>query len=83
MDKDYVPITEVVIFLPGELIKSIEIHIINDINVEFDENFYVYLTSGDGVHLSPFSRVEVIIRNDDSEDKCIIIAKICNISYFR
>ena len=55
-------------FLSEEVIKTVEILITNDRNIEFDETFFLYLTSGEGVHLSPFSTAEVIIRNDDGED---------------
>ena len=64
-DRDYIPVIEIVTFLSEEGTKTVDIFIIDDKNIEFDENFFLYLTSGKGVHLSPFSTAEVIIRNDD------------------
>ena len=64
---DYVPVVEIVTFLPEEVTKTVKVQILDDTNVEFNENFFLYLTSGEGVHLSPFSRAEVIIVNDDGE----------------
>ena len=51
---DYDPIIEIVTFLPEEITKSVSISIKDDSNVEFDESFFLYLVSGEGVHLSPF-----------------------------
>ena len=65
---DYDPIIEIVTFLPEEITKSVYISIKDDTNVEFDESFFLYLVSGEGVHLSPFSRAEVVIRNDDGKN---------------
>ena len=55
-------------FLPQEVEKSVNIFIVDDKNIEYDENFFLYLTSGEGVHLSPFSTAEVVIKNDDGKD---------------
>ena len=52
-----------------ELKKTVDIQIIDDINVEFDENFFLQLTSGEGVHISPFGIAEVIIINDDGKQR--------------
>ena len=65
--RDYEPIIQIVTFLPDELIQTVDIQIKDDKNVEYDESFFLYLVSGEGVHLSPFSRAEVVIRNDDGE----------------
>ena len=65
---DYDPIIEIVTFLPEDLTKSVSISIKDDTNVEFDESFFLYLVSGEGVHLSPFSRAEVVKRNDDGKN---------------
>ena len=67
-ERDYNPIIEIVTFLSGEVKKLVVIKIIDDANVEFDENFILDLTSGEGVHLSPFSRAEVVIKNDDGKN---------------
>ena len=60
--------TEIVTFLPEEVLKTVDVKILDDTNVEFNENFFLYLTSGQGVQLSPFSRAEVVIVNDDGEE---------------
>ena len=60
-------VTEVLEFQPGETEKEITVEIINDRNVELMEEFELYLTSGAGVHLSPFPRAEVVITNDDGK----------------
>ena len=73
--KDYVPIIDIVSFLSEEVVKTVDIFINDDKNIEFDENFFLYLTSGEGVHLSPFSTAEVIIRNDDGEN--VVISDFC------
>ena len=54
-------------FLSEEVMKTVDIRIIDDTNVEYDETFILYLTSGEGVHLSPFSRAEIVIKNDDGK----------------
>ena len=64
---DYTPIIEILTFLPHELTKRVHIVINDDTNVEFDERFFLYLVSGEGVHLSPFQRAKVVIRNDDGK----------------
>ena len=60
-------------FLPEEVEKSVNILIFDDENTEFDEIFFLYLTSGEGVHLSPFSTAEVVIKNDDGKNNIIIL----------
>ena len=72
---DYDPIIEIVTFLPEEITKSVSISIKDDTNVEFDESFFLYLVSGEGVHLSPFSRAEVVIRNDDGKN-CYVMVNV-------
>ena len=60
-------------FATEETKKRVEILITDDKNIEYDENFFLYLTSGEGVHLSPFSTAEVVIKNDDGEEwTCIL-----------
>ena len=72
--RDYVPILEILTFATEETKKTVEIFITDDKNIEYDENFFLYLTSGEGVHLSPFSTAEVVIKNDDGEEwTCTII----------
>ena len=67
-ERDYVPIIEIVKFLPQEVEKSVNIFIVDDKNIEYDENFFLYLRSGKGVRLSPFITAEVVIKNDDGKD---------------
>ena len=67
-EKDYVPIIEIVKFLPQEVEKSVNIFIVADKNIEYDENFFLYLRNGKGVGLSPFITAEVVIKNDDGKD---------------
>ena len=55
-------------FLPQEVEKSVKIFIVDDKIIEHDETFFLYLTSGEGVHLSPFSTAKVVIKNDDGKD---------------
>ena len=55
-------------FLSQEVETSVNVFIFDDENIEHDENFFLYLTSGEGVHLSPFSTAEVVIKNDDGKN---------------
>ena len=64
---DYVRVTQILEFQAGETEKEIIITIMDDSMIEEAENFELYLTGGAGVHLSPFSRAEVTIINDDGE----------------
>ena len=77
-DRDYVPIIEIVKFLPQEVEKSVSIFIVDDKNIE---NFFLYLTSGEGVHLSPFSTTEVVIKNDDGKDIPTKLYYTCILNY--
>ena len=61
--------------------KTIDIHIIDDILVELDENFFLSMTSGMSVHLSPFNRAEVIITNDDGKNLFLIFHMILGILF--
>ena len=47
--------------------------IINDVFVESNESFVIYLTSGAGVKLFPHAQTEVIIIDD--EGKCCYIKR--------
>ena len=64
---DYEPIIEIITFSSEQLMATVTVPIKDDMNVEFDESFFLYLVSGEGVHLSPFSRAEVTIQNDDGK----------------
>ena len=73
------PIIDVIIFDADEMAKTVNIQIIDDTSVESDENFFLSLTSGAGVYLSPFSRAEVIISSDDGKN--IPVLTECVIKY--
>ena len=62
--KDYLPITEIIMFNDGEMTKTVDFQIIDDTIVESAENFFLLLTSGAGVYLSPYRRTEVIINDN-------------------
>ena len=63
--EDYEILTEIVEFQVGEVEKSVLITIFDDKRIEQNETFSVYLTGGAGVHLSPISRAEITIENND------------------
>ena len=64
---DYEPIIEIITFGSEQLMATVTVPIKDDTNFEFDESFFLYLVSGEGVHLSPFRRAEVTIQNDDGK----------------
>ena len=55
-------------FQPGETEKKVTITIIDDKKIERDESFQLYLSAGEGVHLSPFPRAAITIVNNDGKD---------------
>ena len=63
--EDYITVTELVEFQPGETEKNITVYILDDSRTERAETFELYLTGGTGVHLSPFFRAVVTIVDDD------------------
>ena len=69
--KDYITLSKIVEFQPGETEKIITIHILDDSRVERAESFELYLTGGDGVHLSSFFRAEITIPENDGNIKYI------------
>lgn len=54
-------------FQPGEIEKKVTLTIIDDKKIERDESFFLYLSAGEDVHLTPFHEAEVIIMNDDGK----------------
>lgn len=60
-------------FQPGETEKNITVDIVGDRRTERNETFELYLTAGLGVQLSPISRAEVTIEDDDGIHYHIII----------
>ena len=48
--------------------KKITTTIIDDKKIERDESFQLNLSAGEGVHLTPFSRAEITIINNDGKD---------------
>lgn len=61
---DYVPVQGTLTFNPGETAKSIQVPVIGDSIPEFDETFWLALTSEDAV-VTPNSSALGVIRNDD------------------
>lgn len=62
---DYSPVIQVMEFAPGEIEKVVTVITRDDKNVENSEYFELYLSAGEGVHLSPFSRAKVVISDND------------------
>ena len=58
-------------FQPGETEKMITVNIIDDRRTERNETFQLYLTAGQDVQLTPFSRTEITIQDDDGMYICI------------
>ena len=54
-------------FQPGETEKQLEVIIRNDKKIERDETVQLYLSTGEGVHLTPFPRTQIVIKNDDGK----------------
>ena len=54
-------------FQPGETEKQLTITINDDKKIERNETFQVFLSAGEGVHLTPIPRTDIIIMNDDGE----------------
>ena len=65
--EDYEPLSVVLEFLPGETVKHVMVTINDDKKIERNESFQLYLSAGEGVHLTPISRTHIIIVNDDGE----------------
>lgn len=65
--EDYTSISEIVEFLPGQTDRHIFVQINNDMRIEDNETFQLYLIAGAGVNLTPLPRTEVTIENDDGE----------------
>lgn len=54
-------------FQPGETEKQLTITINDDKKIERNETFQLHLSAGEGVHLTPIPRTDIIIVNDDGE----------------
>ena len=54
-------------FLPGETEKQMTVSINDDKKIKRNETFQLYLSAGEGVHLTPFSRTKIIIVNNDGK----------------
>ena len=63
--KDYLTAIKILEFEPGVTEKDVTINIIDDKFIEVDENLFLYLSSGTGAFLSPFTQAEVTIINND------------------
>ena len=66
--EDYKIVSSILEFQPGETEKRVTITIVDDKKIERNEFFQLYLSAGEGVHLSPFARAEITIINDDGRD---------------
>ena len=64
-DHDYKSVIEVMEFASGETEKLVTVNTMDDGNVENREYLELYLSAGEGVHLSPHPRAEVIITDND------------------
>ncbi len=71
--EDYTSLSEIVEFLPGQTERHISIQIHNDMRIEDNETFQLYLIAGAGVNLTPLPRTEITIDNDDGESKKSIL----------
>lgn len=71
--EDYASISEIVQFMPGQTERHIFIQIINDMRIEDNETFELYLIAGAGVNLTPLPRTEITIENDDGELEIAIL----------
>ena len=65
--EDYTSISEIVEFMPGQTQQHVTVQIHDDIRLEGNETFELYLIAGAGVSLTPISRTEITIQNDDGE----------------
>ncbi len=62
---DYKSVIEVLQFEPGEVEKSVTVKSLEDRNIEGREYLELYLSSGQGVYLSPHPRAEIVIKDND------------------
>ncbi len=78
-DSDYSSVIELLEFVPGDTEMTVTFKIREDKNVETKEYLELYLSAGDGVHLSPHPRAEVVIIDDDGASiaiTCIYITVV-------
>ena len=69
--QDYETVLQVLEFEPGVTEKEVNINITDDESIETNETFILYLSSGAGVYLSPFTETKITIINDDGKLNCI------------
>ncbi len=67
--EDYTSISEIVEFSPGETENHILVQINDDMRIEDNETFELYLIAGAGVNLTPIPSTRITIENDDGESK--------------
>ena len=65
--EDYEPLSVILKFSPGDTEKQVTVSINDDDTIEENETFQLYLSAGEGVQLSRFTRTTIIIVNDDGE----------------
>ncbi len=77
---DYVLVSNsILVFEPGETVKSIEVQIVNDQLFEPDENFYV--TASDATNAGILkNRTEIVITNDDPFMPVVNIAAVTKVT---
>ena len=71
--EDYTSVSQIVEFLPGQTEKHIVLQINNDMRIEDNETFELYLIAGAGVNLTPLPRTEITIENDDGEAENMVL----------
>jgi hypothetical protein len=65
--EDYTSISEIIEFMPGVTERHVSVQINNDMRIEDNETFNLYLIAGAGVNLTPIPRTVITIENDDGE----------------
>ena len=76
--EDYTSVSEIVEFLPGQTERHIIVQINNDMRIEDNETFELYLIAGAGVNLTPLPRTEITIENDDGESERLQTDHACS-----
>ena len=63
---DYIPVSETLTFLPGEISKEIKIEVINDNLPEYQDYLSLLLTNPEGIALGFPHQASLLIEDDDS-----------------
>ena len=67
MERDYSAVSEIIEFQPEETLQHVSITIIDDDSIEHIETVELYILADPNVHLSPFPRAEITIKDDDTD----------------